>query len=64
MVECNYRYYRNTYFKIGLEELFRKILYITSFKILTHAFKHEALVRKKCENNFQKYTISFTVRLD
>lgn len=64
MVESNYTYYRNTYLKIGLEEPPRQILYIISFKILTHAFKHEDLVRNKCENNFQKYIISFTVRLD
>lgn len=46
MVESNYTYYRNTYLKIRLEEPPRQILYIISFKILTHAFKHEALVRK------------------
>lgn len=46
MVENNYTYYRNTYLKIELEEPLRQTLYIISFKILTHAFKHEALVRK------------------
>lgn len=45
MAESNYTCYRKTYLKIGLEEPQRQ-LYIISFKILTHAFKHEALVRK------------------
>lgn len=49
MVESSFTYCRNTYFKIGLKEPLRQILYINCFKIFTHAFKHEALVRKDVE---------------